>query len=212
MCPKVTEAYREAARTQILDAAQKVFARKGYHAASMDDIVKESGLSKGALYGYFDSKEELFLGLRARLVEFDLERVIAAMPASAPATEKLMKVGELALRSQARLDRDMLRVSFEFWTSAPRMKPLQGYYHDLYHENHQFLVALIREGMTRGEFRRDLDPEALSWILIAVVDGLGMHSASLPTGVDFDWEAVERAFLSMVRDGILVRPRRSRHA
>ena len=101
MSPKVTDAYREKTRNGIVLAAEKVFARKGYNGASMDDIVEESGLSKGALYGYFKSKEDLFLALRARRIDFDLEQLLAAMPATASATDKLMKVGEVVLRSQA---------------------------------------------------------------------------------------------------------------
>src|SRR5512136_610684 len=132
MCPKVTEAYREATRGKILRAAEKVFARKGYNAASVDDIVKESGLSKGALYGYFESKEELFLALRTHMVGLRIDQAIAAMPASASATEKLMKAGELAIRESAKLDRSTLRVGFEFWTSAPRIKAVHQYYADWY--------------------------------------------------------------------------------
>src|SRR3989304_6177982 len=55
--PKVTEAHLEARRSQILDAAWTCFARKGYHQATMQDICQESGLSPGAIYRYFESKE-----------------------------------------------------------------------------------------------------------------------------------------------------------
>jgi len=50
-------------RQQILSAAMNCFLAKGYHRATMDDIVAESGLSKGTLYWYFKSKKELFLAL-----------------------------------------------------------------------------------------------------------------------------------------------------
>lgn len=212
MCPKVTEAYREATRNEIVRAARKVFAKKGYHAASMDDIVAASRLSKGALYGYFDSKEELFMAVREGVFQFDLERALAAMPPGASPTEKLIRVGELAIRFTAQLDRDFQRVSFEFWTSAPRIRKLQQYFNELYHRNHRLLVDLLREGMARGEFREDLDPQGLAWALMAVVDGLGLHAASLDLGVDHDWGAVERSFISMVQEGILApsarRPRK----
>ena len=212
MSPKVTEAYREATRNEIIRAARKVFAKKGYYAASMDEIVAESRLSKGALYGYFDSKEELFLAVRASVVEFDLERVLAAMPPTMSATDKLVKVGEMAILATGRLDRDMLRVSYEFWTSAPRIKKLQRYYNELYHRNHRLLVELLRDGMSHGEIRTDLDPEALAWSLLAVVDGLGLHAASLELGVDYDWGAVQRAFISAVMEGILPPSRRLRRS
>src|SRR5919106_1387481 len=58
--PKVTDAHRAARRDEILDAAQRVFARKGYRGSSITAIIDESGLSAGAIYSYFESKHELF--------------------------------------------------------------------------------------------------------------------------------------------------------
>ena len=57
--PKVIPEYKTAAKTKITEAARKVFAQKGYHDTTMDDIAKEIGVSKGALYSYFKSKEDL---------------------------------------------------------------------------------------------------------------------------------------------------------
>lgn len=207
MSPKVSEAYKEATRAKILRAAEKVFARQGYNAASVDDIVKESGLSKGALYGYFDSKEELFLALRRHNVGVRVDQVIAAMPPGTSVTEKLIKAGELAMREAARQDRNSLRVAFEFWTSAPRIKAVHEYYADWYRMYNEFLAALIREGIQRGEFRRDVDPAALARLLIAAIDGLCLHWALL--GSDIDWQAEERTLLTVALDGVRAPPRRS---
>jgi AcrR family transcriptional regulator len=57
--PKVIPQYKEAAKTKIIEAAKEVFSKKGYHETTMDDIAKEIGVSKGALYSYFKSKEDL---------------------------------------------------------------------------------------------------------------------------------------------------------
>lgn len=59
--PKVTEAYREARRDQIIDAAIACFIRNGIHATTMTDVIAESGLSAGAIYVYFEGKQELAL-------------------------------------------------------------------------------------------------------------------------------------------------------
>jgi AcrR family transcriptional regulator len=59
----------EARRNQILDAATKVFAAKGFHRATIQDIAETAGLSHGAIYTYFDSKDALLMGLLARLAE-----------------------------------------------------------------------------------------------------------------------------------------------
>src|SRR5205814_8849938 len=61
--PKISPAHEQQRREQILAAATACFARQGYHATSMDDVVRESGLSVGAIYSYFPSKEDLFLAL-----------------------------------------------------------------------------------------------------------------------------------------------------
>ena len=64
--PRVSEAYERARRHQILDAAAKCFSRGGFSATSMPEIAAEAGLSVGALYRYFSSKEDLFLDGRCR--------------------------------------------------------------------------------------------------------------------------------------------------
>ncbi len=76
--PKVTDAHRESRREQILIAAWKCFSRNGFHSTSMADVIKEAGLSAGAVYLYFKSKDEIivavgtqvFAGIQGRLAEF----------------------------------------------------------------------------------------------------------------------------------------------
>src|SRR2546425_7543087 len=58
--PKVTSEYKELVRTRILESAHRVFSEKGYREATMDEIAEGVGLSKPALYRYYQSKEELF--------------------------------------------------------------------------------------------------------------------------------------------------------
>ena len=67
--PKVTEAHRAARRDEIVAAALRCFAAKGYHRTSMADVIEESGLSAGAIYGYFTGKQELFAAVAGRILE-----------------------------------------------------------------------------------------------------------------------------------------------
>ncbi len=64
--PKTSDAAKEARRTQILDAAVRCFARTGYYATTIEDVVRETDLSRGALYLYFPSKEALYLAISDR--------------------------------------------------------------------------------------------------------------------------------------------------
>ncbi|UOE42521.1 TetR/AcrR family transcriptional regulator [Agromyces larvae] len=77
--PKVSEAYRTARRDEIIDAALRCFAEHGYSRTAMSDVIAESGLSAGAIYGHFAGKKELFIAsagkvLEARLGELDERR------------------------------------------------------------------------------------------------------------------------------------------
>lgn len=86
--PKVTEEYREARRREILDAAMRVFHRDGFQGASMASIIKESGLSAGAIYGHFPSRAELVVQVATRVVGarvLDVERLAATDPMPPPA-------------------------------------------------------------------------------------------------------------------------------
>ena len=67
--PKVTEAHRAARRDEIVRAALRCFAAKGYQRTSMADVIEESGLSAGAIYGYFAGKQELFAAVAGRVLE-----------------------------------------------------------------------------------------------------------------------------------------------
>lgn len=64
--PRVTDEHRASRRDQILDAALRCFAERGFQATSMADIIAASGLSAGAIYLYFDSKREIAVGVARR--------------------------------------------------------------------------------------------------------------------------------------------------
>lgn len=66
--PKISEAKRDARRGEIIDAALRCFDRNGYHRTSMADIIAESGLSAGAIYSYFPSKDELVRQVSTRII------------------------------------------------------------------------------------------------------------------------------------------------
>lgn len=111
--PKISEARRDARRSEILDAALRCFARSGYHRTSMADIISESGLSAGAIYGYFASKQELVRAVAARLLEArraDIEGAARTRPLS-PAEIALTVID--GVRTQIPMD-----VLLQVWAEA----------------------------------------------------------------------------------------------
>lgn len=73
--PETFEAIRQEKRTLILDTALRLFAREGYHATTVGKLAREAGISKGLLYNYFDSKEEVLVALVENLTDIVLERL-----------------------------------------------------------------------------------------------------------------------------------------
>jgi AcrR family transcriptional regulator len=86
--PKVSEQHRLDRRDEIVDAALRCFRRKGFQSTSMAEIISESGLSAGAIYGYFASKSEIILAAATKIVGgriVDLDRLGQLSPIPEPA-------------------------------------------------------------------------------------------------------------------------------
>lgn len=118
--PRVTEEHRAARRQQILDAAQRCFARDGFHASSMSDVLREANLSAGAVYRYYASKDAIFAELSDRM----LDQLFGAIRPVLQA-EPVIPVGD-AFRQALRLLNEhagpegMVRVIVGVWGEALR--------------------------------------------------------------------------------------------
>ena len=89
--PKVTDAHRESRREQILIAAWKCFSRNGFHSTSMADVIREAGLSAGAVYLYFRSKDEIIVAVATQVfggIQGRLRRVRPAGTAAQPGRDR----------------------------------------------------------------------------------------------------------------------------
>src|SRR5689334_10968603 len=120
-----TAAVRGTARARLLEAAEHLLADRGYHATSVDQVVREAGLTKGAFYWNFASKEELFLELLED--RFDSRaRGLMAMVATAPAEDSTSgRVGE-AIAALIADHRQVVLLMNEFWALAVRNPDLRG--------------------------------------------------------------------------------------
>jgi AcrR family transcriptional regulator len=118
--PRLSRAERKAAtREQLLAAAARVFARKGYAAASVDDIAAEAGFTVGALYSNFGGKQELLMAAFERHCDQDLARVQALLADDLPLEQQL----DAATNQFGDLDDEHLQwwlLSMELWLYAQR--------------------------------------------------------------------------------------------
>lgn len=123
--PQVTEEYRRQRRAQLLDAAKRCFVRQGFHATSMKDVLSEAGMSAGAAYGYFSSKDEIILAV----AEENMGQVAAALQAMSDDAAHHTPASALAqilrLISQRTETDDFAKVTVIVWSEAIRNPALR---------------------------------------------------------------------------------------
>ncbi len=184
-------------RAQILAAALRVFAQKGYHQARMDDIAQVAGVSKGTLYWYFDSKEALLRTLIAQMFEPDLQvldRLLAEE--DRPVPERLAEMARQAVASlpEAQITLPLL---YEFYALASRPGPIQQTIRNYYQGYYERLRALLLQGVQRGELRLE-DPDLATLSLMALFEGLLLMWILLPEKANLEahWERLTHQWLA----------------
>lgn len=201
--PKVSREHEQRRRNEILRAALKCFARRGYHETTMDDVVDETGLSKGALYQYFKGKEDLFRGIRRLQLDELQQRLENAFTGAEGVREKLKRGARVFVSTLRSEYGDLARIGLEFWSEASRRSDLRREFRRDYATWRSFLEQIIAEGVRTGEFRADVRPEALASVILTICDGLSLHWVMYRDTVDP--EELMSAFLSAVLEGVVVK-------
>ena len=171
---------REQTRTYLLDAAAAVFAARGYHGASLEEIAQAAGLTKGAIYSNFGSKEDLFLALVEQRQAVMLEQFFAAGAQEDPRTriQATTDVYRRLAPTQAEWALWEEFVLFALRNAALRQK--------LNADGKAAWTALVRmveqDCQDRG-VEPPLPPEALARLYLAVFEGLARQRALDPSGV-----------------------------
>ena len=178
--PKVTEAYLDQRRQEIIDAAYRCFARKGFHQTTMREIYAEAGLSAGAVYHYFSSKEEI---IKASFI-FDFQRGLplfeqaAEDPDPLPAIARLVDFFFTGLESAAALGAD--RVNVQGWAEALVNPELLAPLRENLRAFLDQLQIIIRRGQAMGVIDPNLEPEAVGEVILSSYFGLNLQKAIHP--------------------------------
>lgn len=200
MTPKLAPEAIQERKAQILQAALACFARKGYHQTTMDDIVKESGLSKGGIYWHFDSKRDLLMSLFTELVG-DPEEIFASFSkASTGARQKLEAVAKhFESFTEDSSFSQWMPLLMEIWVQEERNLEVQEIAVQIWSQYREPLAQIIRDGMASGEFR-PVDADVLANILIGVYDGLMLQWMIDPDQVD--WKAIRETLMETLVAGL----------
>ena len=166
--PKVVPEYKEEARSRILDAANKVFAEKGYHEATMDDIAKRLGVSKGAIYLYFSSKEDLFEAMVKTAPQAFKEILYSSFGDEADPVQSATQFFDKMLKLSA----SNPGLSFEILSEASRNPTLKRILKQNHAEYEEVLTSFLAEGQKRRFVGDSLDIRPLANALIALWNGL----------------------------------------
>lgn len=176
--PKVTEAYKEERRAAILEGALHCFAEKGYAATTIDDIVRYLGISKGAIYNYFTSKEEMY----SQIMESRMKRLVGSLGETqekeTSASAKLRRLIGQFMAQQIDDLRRLLGFHLEYSLHASRQDELKASIEK--HDNSAltFMTDLIAEGKRKGEFRADVDERLAASMFWALRDGIALDVLS----------------------------------
>ena len=186
-------------RQQILTSAMTCFMRKGYHRATMDDIVVESGLSKGTLYWYFKSKKELFLAL----IQSVLEPIGQSWDSlieepNKTAVEKLRSITS-QFRTELGEMASFFGIMMEAWSLTRHDEDVEFVVKGIYKPYLQIMTRIIDEGKSNGELAVD-SAQSTAMVILVLYDGLTLFK-----GMDFletDWDILMDATEKLLFQGL----------
>ncbi|MBE1486930.1 TetR/AcrR family transcriptional regulator [Plantactinospora soyae] len=190
--PRVSDEHLAARRQQILDAARRCFLRNGFHATSMQDVISEAGLSVGAVYRYFRSKQELVSSIAGSVLD-DADELFAAIAEEEPPPPLVDAVDRALAFVEAQVAPDgLFPLAIQVWAESLRDPELADFVARMYGGTRARFVALARRAQQAGELPPDADPEAVGAVLFGMIPGFALQRL-LAAGPD------RKTYLSGVR-------------
>ena len=209
--PSARRALTEERSAQILDAAAKVFAAKGFERATISDVARSAGLAEGTIYNYFKNKNDLLVSLPHRIIEPTVESVSEQFATSTPSgpfpPEQMLALAAQKLASTMRANVYIFRALL---TALPSMKPAAR---EKYAEQTVMYVGGVLESyfqsqIERGVIRKDLTPHILARAFIGMFfpffmlgDVFQIESEKIK-----DYDQLIAQVVPLFLNGILVRP------
>ena len=203
--PRISAERSQAQRLRLVEASVGVFADQGYDTTTVDAVCHACGLSKGAVYTYFASKENLFLAASEHVFEQRHRALTESWHREEPSTAGVDSVLAAFADSLARTERSFLRLWVEGFLVAARMPALAELKKTYHHRFADLLIDLLQAAQRTGDLDPGLDAALAADSLMSLADGLMLHG--LVPGLGADPERAVRAMSEILAP--LWRPRRS---
>jgi AcrR family transcriptional regulator len=186
MSPRLTRAeQREKTRTCLVQAAAKVFSRRGYDKASLDEVAEEAGFTKGAVYSNFKGKEDLFLATIDAHFEQRLDAVRRLL-AEEPDEQGTAHAAGMDFMNQLNSDPEYFALFFEFWAYAQRNPAVKR----KFLPRVQRFRSALAELFEAKDVEMPLAADHLAAMLIAMAAGVAMERELDPRSVPDDTYAL----------------------
>jgi AcrR family transcriptional regulator len=192
----------EERKAQILEAATMVFTKHGFADARMDDIVAQSGLSKGAIYWYFDSKDAIIVSILDQIFDYETGYIRELLEREDSAKMKLEVFVETTIKELEKM-KPLMPIFFDFWSLSVRKKTINQAIKRYYQSFLDLVEPVLEQGIEQGEFR----PVVVSETAIAI--GAMLEGTILFYVYFSDIIDLERQFrtnLDLILEGICIKP------
>lgn len=190
----------EERKNQILEAAAKVFSERGIHQSRMDDVAAASGVSKGLLYWYFKSKEEIIVAITERLFAREMGLMNDLATQEGPALQQLHDIVSLMIYDLEKI-RPLLPLVYEFFAMMIRQKTAHIVARNMFGQFSSGLEKVIQRGIDQGLFRQ-VDAHDAVIAIGAVIEGTYLLWAYDPELVDIEKHI--RSGVELIINGLVV--------
>ena len=197
---------KEARPGEIIEAALLLFHQKGYSAAKLDDVARAAGVTKGTLYLYFSSKEELFKAAISATIHPNLDRIeLDTLQSGETATARLRKAFNSWAISLSECKGSISKLMIAEAGNFPELADF--YIQTVVKRSHGLLVNLLQAGIDSGEFRQ-IDTEMLARILFAplFLSNIWRHTYASQDPITYDLKQMVQFHLDIVLHGIAIAP------
>ena len=201
---RINDNPRKDKKDQIIEAAARVFAQKGYAGAVVADIAIQANIGKGTVYEYFNSKEDLFFAVFEWFQKKTEKAATVGISALGGGAADRLRVLNDSLMGLWDEIKDAFVLVMEFWaasSSTQMRRRFKGAFKQIYDDYRGIVSALIQDGINGGEFRSDVNPKSVAAALVGTWDALFLQGWF---DNSFDPAATAKDFLETVLRGLEV--------